>query len=185
VLIQMSLMKSNFFLCTLLLGSLLTFSQSNNAINTSGDVLLFALPIAAAGSTLIIKDKEGSTQFLKGFVLNQAITQGLKLVVDKRRPDGSNTNSFPSGHTSSTFQAATFIQMRYGLEYGIPAYLLASYTGFTRIYTKKHYFLDVLAGAVIGIGSTYLFTTPYQKEHMELTLSNNENNYLVGFKYKF
>ena len=178
-------MKLNFFLCALLLSSMLTYSQSNNGINTSGDVILFALPIAAAGSTLIIKDKEGSIQFLKGLVLNQAITFGLKLAIDKRRPDGSDTNSFPSGHTSTTFQAATFIQMRYGIEYGIPAYLLASYTGFTRIYSKKHYFLDVLAGAVIGIGSSYLFTTPYQQEHMELTFSNNENNYFVGFKYKF
>jgi hypothetical protein len=176
-----------FILCAFLCNGLVfSFSQTNNTvINTSGDVFLFALPIAAVGSTLIIKDKEGSIQFLKGFVLNEAITFGLKLAIDKRRPDGSDINSFPSGHTSTTFQTATFIQKRYGIKYGIPAYLLAGYTGFTRIYSKKHYFLDVLAGAVIGIGSSYLFTTPYQKEHMELTLSNSENNYLVGFKYKF
>ncbi|PTM11956.1 MAG: PAP2 family protein [Bacteroidetes bacterium] len=178
-------MDFKFLFCTLLLCSQLTFSQTNNGINTSGDILLFAMPIAAAGSTLLIGDKDGSIQFLKGFVLNEAITLGLKLAIDKERPDGSNTNSFPSGHTSTTFQAATFIQKRYGLKFGIPAYLLASYTGFTRIYTKKHYFLDVLAGAVIGVGSSFLFTTPYLKEHLELTLSNSENNYLLGFKYKF
>jgi membrane-associated phospholipid phosphatase len=176
-----------FILCAFLCnGFVFSFSQTNNTvINTSGDVLIFALPIAAAGSTLIFKDKEGSKQFLKGFVLNEALTLGLKLVIDKERPDGSDNNSFPSGHTSTTFQSAAFIQKRYGWDYGIPAYLLATYTGFLRIYSKKHYFLDVFAGAIIGIGSTYLFTSPYQKEPLELTLSNNENSYLFGLKYKF
>jgi len=114
-----------------------------------------------------------------------ALTQGLKLVVNKERPDESDYNSFSSGRTSTTFQSAAFIQKRYGWDYGVLAYFLASYTGFSRIYSKKYYFLDVLAGAVIGVGSTYLFTTLYQKEHLELTLSNDENSYLLGFKYKF
>ncbi|GAL64570.1 membrane-associated phospholipid phosphatase [Algibacter lectus] len=38
---------------------------------------------------------------------------------------------------------------------------------------------------MVGIGSTYLFTTPYQKEHYELTFSGGDGNYLLGFKYKF
>jgi hypothetical protein len=37
-----------------------------------------------------------------------------------------------------------------------------------------------LTGAAIGIGSAYLFTTPYQKEHMELTFSSWEDNYALG-----
>jgi len=42
-----------------------------------------------------------------------------------------------------------------------------------------------LAGAVIGVGSSYLFTTSYQQEHMELTFNNSDGNYLIGFRYKF
>ena len=58
-------------------------------------------------------------------------------------------------------------------------------SGYTRLEADKHDIIDVLAGAVIGVGSTYLFTTPYQQEHMELTYSNRDGNYLIGFKYKF
>ncbi len=95
------------------------------------------------------------------------------------------TVPFPSGHTSTTFQSASFIQRRYGWKYGIPAYALAAFTGYSRINAQKHDGWDVLAGAVVGIGSSYLFTTPYQKEHMELTLSSWQNQRLLGFTYKF
>ncbi len=160
------------------------FSQ-NETVKTSGDVILFVLPIAAIGSTLIHKDKKGTWQFAKGFLVNGAVSYGLKAIINKERPDGSNSNSFPSGHTSITFQSASFIQKRYGWKYGIPAYLLSSFTGYSRLNADKHDIVDILAGAAIGIGSTYLFTTPYQQEHMELSFSNGDGNYLVGFKFKF
>ena len=161
-----------------------TFSQEQ-AVQTSGDILVFTLPVIAIGSTLIKGDTKGSWQFTKGFLTNFAVTTVLKAAISKERPDGTNMHSFPSGHSSITFQSASFLQKRYGWKYGIPAYILASYTGFSRVYADKHDVYDVLAGAVVGIGSTYLFTTPYQQEHMELTFSRGDGNYLVGFKFKF
>ena len=161
-----------------------TFSQKQT-VKTSGDVLLFTLPAIAIGTTLIKGDTKGTWQFTKGFLLNGALTFGLKSIVAKERPNMENNDSFPSGHTSITFQSASFLQKRYGWKYGIPAYILASYTGFSRLYTDKHDIYDVLAGAVIGVGSTYIFTTPYQQEHMELTFNTGDGNYLLGFRYKF
>ncbi|MET2986024.1 phosphatase PAP2 family protein [Aureibaculum conchae] len=160
------------------------FSQ-NKTIETSGDVLLYAMPTIVLGSTIIKGDTRGTWQFTKGAVVNFAITYGLKQIISKKRPNMENDNSFPSGHTSFTFQSASFIQRRYGWKYGIPAYLLASYTGYSRIQADKHDIFDVLAGAVIGIGSTYLFTTPYQQEHMELTFSGGKGDFLIGFKFRF
>jgi len=159
--------------------------SQNKTLETSGDVLLFTLPIAAVSATFIHKDKKGTWQFTKGFLVNGVISYGLKSIINKERPDGSNNNSFPSGHTSITFQSASFIQRRYGWKYGIPAYLLSSFTGYSRLGADKHDVVDVLAGAAIGIGSTYLFTTPYQKEHMELSFNSSNNMYLIGFKFKF
>lgn len=46
--------------------------------------------------------------------------------MSKDRPDDSGDDSFPSGHTDS-FMAATFIQQRYGWQYGLPAYVAASW----------------------------------------------------------
>ena len=176
--------KKEFIICVLLFYSFSSFSQSD-VTKTSGDILLVIMPTTVICTTFIIGDKEGSTQFLKAFVLNEIITYGLKSIVNKERPDMSNNHSFPSAHTSTTFQSASFIQRRYGWKYGLPAFVLSSYTGFTRLNAKKHDFIDVLAGAVIGVGSTYLFTSKYQKEHMELTFSKYENNFLIGYKYKF
>ena len=174
-----------FIIYILCFGSQLKLNAQSKGIETSGDILLFALPATALGSTLIKGDKTGTWQFTKGFLLNQAVTISLKIATDKKRPFNNGDRAFPSGHTSTTFQSASFIQRRYGWKYGIPAYALAAFTGYSRINAQKHDGWDVLAGAIVGIGSSYLFTTPYQKEHMELTLSSLDNQYLLGFTYKF
>lgn len=184
-----TLLKPNLFCAKLALlfvitSSMYTYGQAD-AIQTSGDILLFAMPASALAGSLIEGDYKGTLQFAKGFAVNQAVTIGLKYALNKDRPYGSGERAFPSGHTSTTFQSAAFIQKRYGWGYGLPAYLLAGYTGFSRINAKKHDGWDVLAGAVVGIGSAYIFTTPYQKEHMEFSFSNEADSLLLGFVYKF
>lgn len=177
----------NFFLVfiTLFLVNIGKLSAQNNTLERSGDVLLVILPASAVASTYFHKDKDGFWQFSKGFVLNAALTYGLKGIINKERPDLSNNNSFPSGHTSATFQSASFLQKRYGWKYGAPAYLLAGFTSFTRLNTKKHDGWDILGGVIIGIGSSYIFTTPYQQEHFQLTFQGEKNDYLIGLKYSF
>lgn len=157
----------------------------NPVIKTSGDVLAVALPASAFVTTLILKDKEGSWQFTKGFLVNQAVTFGLKVALNKPRPYKSGDNAFPSGHTSTTFQSAAFIHERYGFKYAIPAYALAGFTAFSRINAQKHDGYDILAGAVVGIGSSLIFTSPYEREHIELTFSSYDKQYLLGYTYKF
>jgi len=169
----------------LLLCSFSNLSAQNKTVEDVGDIILFVLPATTLATTFIIDDTKGSWQFTKAFLLTEVVTYGLKLSIDKQRPDMSNNNSFPSGHTSTTFQSASFIHRRYGFKYSIPAYALAGFTAFSRIDAKKHDGWDIFVGAVIGIGSSYLFTTEYQKEHMELTFNSQEDTYLLGFNYKF
>ena len=135
---------------------------ASNVVETSGDVLLGLIPAVAFGSTLYIKDTEGSMQFVKAFIANQAVTQGLKYTIHKDRPDDSDDHSFPSGHSSTTFQAAAFIHKRYGWKCSIPAYLGAAFTGYSRVDADKHYVEDVLAGAAIGTISGFYFAEPYK-----------------------
>lgn len=158
---------------------------NSEALESTGDVILVALPATAALTTLILEDRQGSWQFAKGFLVNAGVTLALKYGVNKRRPFNSGGQAFPSGHTSITMQAASFIHLRYGWEYGIPAYMLAGLTAYSRINATRHDGWDVLAGTVAGIGSSFLFTTPYQKEHMELTFTSSEEEFMVGFIYKF
>lgn len=140
-------------------------TKAQKAVRTSTDVILVALPATAIATTLILKDWEG----LKEGALTAAATVGatfiLKFAVKEDRPDFSNHHSFPSGHSSFTFAAATYIGRRYGWKYAIPAYALSTYTAWGRVYGKKHHWWDVVTGAAIGAASAMIFTHPYMQKH--------------------
>lgn len=58
--------------------------------------------------------------------------------------------SFPSGHTSASFAAATAI-FCCNKKWGIASYVLAVLIAFSRIYLYVHYPTDVIAAVIIGI----------------------------------
>ncbi len=107
-------------------------------------------------------DDTGQIQFYKSFGTTLTTTYLLKYTVREKRPDSSNTDSFPSGHTSSAFAGASFIHMRYGLKYAILPYMAAVYTGYSRIYANRHHSIDVYAGAAIAIVSSWYFVSPWK-----------------------
>ena len=162
-------------------------NAQNKTITTSGDILQIAIPAVALGSTFIWNDDDTKPtwQFIKAYGSGLILEQALKHIVLKPRPDGSDNYSFPSGHTTSAFSGAAFIQRRYGWKYGIPSYVLASYVGYTRIQAKKHDGWDVLGGAVIGIGTSYLFTKPYSKKKVDVSLNRMDGGYTIGFNYTY
>jgi membrane-associated phospholipid phosphatase len=129
-------------------------------IATAGDAAAVATVLAAGGITIARDDKEGMVQLTKSAILDVSATMGLKYTIHERRPDGSDNQSFPSAHTSVSFASAEYLRKRYGWEYGLPAYTLASFVAYSRVESNKHYAKDVIAGAAIGIGSSYIFTTP-------------------------
>jgi membrane-associated PAP2 superfamily phosphatase len=163
-------------------------TKNEKAILRVGDIIQISLPLAAGLSTVILKDKEGTWQFVKSFGTTFVLTFGLKVVVNKSRSyevDGGH--AFPSGHTSTAFSGASFIQRRYGWKYGVPAYALAGLCAYTRLRGEqpKHDGWDIAGGIIVGVGSTYIFTTPYQRDHYELSFSTGRDAYMLGFNYKF
>jgi undecaprenyl-diphosphatase len=62
----------------------------------------------------------------------------------------STSFSFPSGHTASSFAAATALYL-YDRRYGIPALVFAALVGISRVYLLVHWPTDVIAGAMIGM----------------------------------
>jgi membrane-associated phospholipid phosphatase len=123
---------------------------------TAGDVLRVAIPAAAFALTLKRDDREGRRQFYKSFGASVAGTWALKETVDKKRPDGTGDDAFPSGHAATAFQGAAFIHRRYGIRGAWPAYVLAGYTAWTRVDADEHDTADVLAGAAVGIASSFV-----------------------------
>jgi len=87
----------------------------------------------------------------EALALTLGVTEGLKALVGRHRPEGSSdTASFPSGHTAMAFCAATLIERNCGPKLGLLAYGVATLTGLSRIEAGKHFPTDVLAGAAIG-----------------------------------
>ncbi len=139
-------------------------SNSQKVVGYTTDVLLVGMPLAALTGVLIERDWQGLVQGSYTAALTTGVTLLLKYTVKEERPDRSNFHSFPSGHSATTFATAAFVQRRYGWKLGAPAYVLATYTGWGRVFAKKHHWWDVVAGAAIGAGSAYLFTRPWAAE---------------------
>ncbi len=158
----MKLHGMRFIVLTLLLAISTAGQAEKSRVEKEGDILQILIPLTAYGSTFYMHDTQGTNQFYKSFLTTFVITHGLKIAVNEKRPGNNGGQSFPSGHTSAAFQGAAFIQMRYGWKYALPAYAAAGFVGWSRIRANKHYPVDVLAGAAIGILSNYYFTTPYK-----------------------
>ena len=151
--------KSLYFLLLILV---VTPVMAKSSLEKSGDIVHLLLPGSAFVSTLVIEDNyQGTWQLVKSGVVSRVSVEALKFSIDKDRPDGSGDDSFPSGHTADSFAAATFIQQRYGWTWAIPAYIGATFVGYSRVESDKHYVEDVIAGAAIGIISGIFFTEPY------------------------
>lgn len=150
-------------------------SQSHPAFqqNISQSVypLALATPVSMFTISLLKKDKKLQQQsytMAASLIINTAITQGLKYTINRSRPYEDYPTiiqpytiekdaSFPSGHTSTAFALAATVSMQYKKWYVVvPAYTWAASVGYSRMYLGEHYPTDVLAGAVIGIGSAYL-----------------------------
>lgn len=152
-----------FFLRNAMLGfGLLGMSVSASAktgLQTFADVGAVGLPLIALGLTAADDDlDEGGWQLAYTGGASLLATTGLKYIVNAKRPNGGD-KGFPSGHTSTAFFAAAYLEDRYGWEVGLPAHILAAAVGWSRIDTKDHNLGQVIAGAAIGELSAYLFTT--------------------------
>ena len=171
----------------LLSGSALaaTPAYAKSDIETAGDIIAVTIPAIAYGSTYYMDDPEGRQQFYRSFATNAVATYGLKKAIDKDRPDHSDDDSFPSGHTSIAFQGASFIHKRYGLEYSIPAYVGATFVGYSRIEADKQHTSDVLAGAALGVASSMFLTKSYHNDELVISANLAPESYQVALHYQF
>lgn len=90
----------------------------------------------------------------------------IKPLISRIRPFYSNPEialfipppsgySFPSGHSTSSFAAATSVFLC-NKAAGIPTLILAFLVAFSRLYLYVHYPSDVITGAILGVVSAIL-----------------------------
>ena len=120
------------------------------------------------GTALILpaarEDWEGFRQSAYSVGSAMGVTFVGKALIDEERPDNSDNDSFPSGHTANAFASATTLHRRYGWEIGFPAYAIATLTGVARERARKHYWWDVVAGAAIGTTAGWYFTDAFDNK---------------------
>ncbi len=119
----------------------------------------------------------------------------FKKTPDGTKPPASSYTSFPSGHTTLAFAAATVFAMEYHDRPLVPiiSYSAASLIGLSRITENKHWASDVFVGAALGylcgkqVVNNYHRYNKLQKQKQSLTFNLNYLNgkLLPGLVYKF
>ena len=139
-------------------------------ISKTTSIISAGLPVSLFVTGLLRHDadmKKKAIYIGETFIVNVVLTTALKYSFKRERPfikdpsiiplDKAGSYSFPSGHTSEAFATATALSMSYSKWYVIaPAYLWAASVGYSRMYLGVHYPSDVVAGAIVGVGSAFL-----------------------------
>ena len=142
----------------LLLANPAAYAISENTWEDISDVGAYGLIGTALLLPTVREDWAGLRQAVYSIGTATVTAQIGKALIDEERPDNSDNDSLPSGHTANAFASATTLHRRYGWQTGFPAYAVATLTGVARERARKHHWYDVLAGAVIGGASGWFFT---------------------------
>jgi hypothetical protein len=88
---------------------------------------------------------------LDGMLTSLAASEGLKVLVDKPRPnDPTATDGFPSSHATAAFAFARGMT-DWRSDWGLPVYAFAAGVGWARVEEGYHTVEQVLAGAALGV----------------------------------
>jgi membrane-associated phospholipid phosphatase len=169
--------------------------------NTGGPYEAITLGLMASYGYVFKKEKLKTTALLasQSYITSAAIQSVLKGITGRQRPfvyhpdqveaepkfhgpfhstfrdiNGKRiSSSFPSGHTTGAFAAATVFAMEYRDRplVKIIAYTSASLIGLSRITENKHWVSDVLSGAALGYLSGRQVVNNY---HRYATIKNAE-----------
>lgn len=138
---------------------------SNSIVPVSVGVPLGVIGVGFLKQDSTIKNK--GVYIGASLLIAAGITTGLKYSVKRERPFvtypvidkvmNAGSPSFPSGHTSDAFATATSLSLAFPKWYIIaPSFVWAGSVGYSRMDLGVHYPSDVLAGAAIGAGTSYL-----------------------------
>lgn len=139
-------------------------------ITNSAAPVAYGIPAVLLAFGFIKKDstlKRNGVYIGASILTSAAISSILKYSINRPRPAETysyiqnvgegGSPSFPSGHTADAFALATSVSLAYPKWYIIiPSYTWACAVGYSRMDLGVHYPSDVLAGAIIGAGSSFL-----------------------------
>ncbi len=139
-------------------------SKAENYFQFAPIIIVYGLNLAGYSGKNTFIDRTALLGVSGGIL---AITATItKKSTHRLRPDGSDYLSFFSGHTSTAFMGAEFLNQEYSdrsVWFSVAGYAIATTTGIFRLYNHDHWFSDVVAGAGFGMLATKAgyFVYPY------------------------
>jgi membrane-associated phospholipid phosphatase len=104
---------------------------------------------------------------MRGLIVSQALTQGIKYAVQRDRPTGECC-AFPSGHASAAFATASILERHLGYRGAWPTLVGASYVALSRITDNRHFLSDVVFGSALGIATGWTVVGRHGRENYAL-----------------
>ncbi|HSQ77421.1 MAG TPA: phosphatase PAP2 family protein [Nitrospirota bacterium] len=128
----------------------------------------FVFGIATVGAGEWANNKKlADTGFvtLEALLVTGIATEGLKYATYRKRPNGGDNMSFPSGHASNMASWAASVSQMYDwdLRVAVPLYLVTAFVGASRIQANEHRLSDILGGITLGT----LVGVSFAKYHKE------------------
>ena len=157
---------------------------------------------------LIFKNEKLKTTTLlatQSFITSVAIESVVKIIAGRQRPgyidpvtgtkspkfhgpfynSDNSFKSFPSGHTTAAFAAATVYAMEYKNKWFVPviSYTAASLVGISRVVENKHWATDVLIGATLGYLCGRQVVNNYHRYATLKTADKKKNTVTFNLQY--
>ena len=187
---------------------------SNYVTQFGGLYEVYTLVGLGAYGAVFKKNKLVTTTFLatQAYITGEAVAGVVKFFTGRQRPDyfisatanpeptfrgpfsgvkdlsGNTINSsFPSGHTTVAFAAATVFAMEYKDKPLIPiiSYTAATLIGLSRITENRHWFSDVFAGAVLGFFTGKQVSDNYHRYAKLKSPLQKKNTVVFNVDYRF
>ena len=158
-------------------GGFLLFLQESVRIPVLNSIMIFVTTLGNGGMIWIVatvllmipkKTRKVGIMSAVALLLSLIINNNIiKNIVQRPRPFVTfkdlqiivpipSEYSFPSGHTASSFAAASVFYRHLPKKLGLPSVILAGIIGFSRLYVGVHYPTDVIAGVIMGILLSYM-----------------------------